>query len=86
MYEYRVPSPRVVVRHTAVHCSSLYVVVELVGGKDTFTIDRLLNIFRVFGMLHGAWHGGLSGTIAWLVHLSPEVIVLENRDRSDCCP
>jgi hypothetical protein len=24
--------------------------VELVGGADTFTIDRLLKIFRVFGM------------------------------------
>jgi hypothetical protein len=41
---------------------------------------------RVFGMRHGAWHGGLSGIIAWLFHLSPEVIVLENRDRSDCSP
>jgi hypothetical protein len=38
MYEFRVPSPRVVVRHIAVHCTLQQFIcgcVELVGGTDS---------------------------------------------------
>ena len=40
-----------------------------------------------FVMVNGlrSYEVSFEQTFAWPFHLSPEVIMLENRDRSDCC-